>query len=660
MRGKRDSDVERDAVNVGLTTQWRDAFGKTRRVSSETLRALLDAVDAGDVRTATTTRTLVVAESKRPTFAFTRRSAKHARIELEFGGSKYCEVERTSNDTIRLNADLPPGYHTVEIGTATFALAAAPSRCFSVGDATQTNEKLWGIAAQLYSLRRNRDFGFGDFTALTQLAVTAADRGAAALAISPLHAMFGARPENYSPYSPSNRGLLNVLFADASALLGNKTFDSIVREVGLETEIAALQRSRLIDWQRSSALHRKIFEIAFERFMRGELPGVADFFAFRKDGGAALAHHACFEVLDENASASSKPRARSKREKDFAEQHSHRVSFQVFLQWCASRGLASAQAAARMHGMPLGLIADLAVGVDPSGSECWAQPRSMLMGATIGAPPDELNAIGQNWGLTTFSPAALGRESYTPFLSILRAAMRHAGGVRLDHVMSLMRLWLVPNGARPGDGAYLRYPFDDLVRLVALESWRNRCIVIGEDLGTVPPDCRTKLARAGILGLDVLPFMRDGASFLPARKWRGNAVAMTSTHDIAPVAGWWSARDLDWRRKLHLFGERSEKDERDDRTRARAQLALAIKVAHPTPDRIVDAAIDFVNSSPSPLAIVPIEDLVASDEAPNLPGTIGEHPNWRRRYRADAHRLLALRDVSARVSRLARIRRKIR
>ena len=658
MRGKRDSDVERDAAKVGLTTQWRDAFGKTRRVSSETLRALLDVADAA--RTTTTTRTLVVAESKRPTFAFTGRNAKHARIELEYGESKHCEVERTSNDTIRLNVDLPPGYHTVEIGTATFALAAAPSRCFGVGDATQTNEKLWGIAAQLYSLRRNRDLGFGDFTALTQLAVTAADRGAAALAMSPLHAMFGARPENYSPYSPSNRGFLNVLFADASVLPGDKTFDSIVHEIGAETEIAALQRSRLIDWQRSAALHRKIFEVAFERFMRGELPGVADFFSFREYGDAALAHHACFEALDENAPASSKPRAGSKREKDFAEQHSHRVLFHVFLQWCASRGLASAQAATQMHGMPIGLIADLAVGVDPSGSECWAQPRSMLIGATIGAPPDELNAIGQNWGLTTFSPAALGRESYTPFLSILRAAMRHAGGVRLDHVMSLMRLWLVPNGARASDGAYLHYPFDDLVRLVALESWRNGCIVIGEDLGTVPPDCRTKLARAGILGIDVLPFMRDGASFLPAKKWRGNAVAMTSTHDIAPVAGWWAARDLDWRRKLHLFGERSEEDEREDRARARTQLALAIKVTRPTPDRIVDAAIDFVGSSPSPLAIVPIEDLVASDEAPNLPGTIDEHPNWRRRYRADAHRLLALRSVSARVSRLARIRRKIK
>ncbi len=656
MRGKGDSDIERDASKAGVLTQWRDAFGKAQRVSSETLRALLDVVDASAATT--TPQTFVVAESKRPTFAFKARGAKRARIDLELGESKQCVVEQTANDRIRLDADLPPGYHTVEIGEATFTLAATPSRCYGVGDAVESSEKSWGIAAQLYSLRRERDLGYGDFTALTQFSMAAAALGAAAVAMSPVHAMFGARPEKYSPYSPSNRAFLNVLFADASAWLGREAFDSI----GATYNVATVRRSQLIDWQRSSALHRKLFENAFERFMREELPGVADFVAFRNDGGAPLAHHACFEALDESAPTSPKPFAGSKGEKEFAEKNSRRISYHLFLQWCASRGLASAQAGARVHGMPIGLIADLAVGVDPSGSECWAQPRSMLMGATIGAPPDELNAIGQNWGLTTFSPAALGRESYAPFLSILRAAMRHVGGVRLDHVMSLMRLWLVPNGAQPGEGAYLRYPFDDLVRLVALESWRNRCIVIGEDLGTVPPDCRTKLARAGILGLDVLPFMRDGNSFMPARRWRANAIAMTSTHDIAPVAGWWTERDLDWRRKLHLFGERCEDDERRDRARAKTQLAraMSLKASRPSADRVVDTAIDFTSASPSPLVIIPVEDLVAADEAPNLPGTIDQHPNWRRRYRADANRLLASRAVSARLRRLARNRGKIK
>jgi 4-alpha-glucanotransferase len=230
-------------------------------------------------------------------------------------------------------------------------------------------------------------------------------------------------------------------------------------------------------------------------------------------------------------------------------------------------------------------------------------------------------------------------------------------------VMALTRLWLVPRGARAVDGAYLRFPFADLLRLVALESWRNRCIVIGEDLGTVPDDCRARLARAGIMGLDVLAFMRAGEKFLAPRRWRPDAIAMTSTHDIAPVAAWWRARDLDWRRKLRLFGEPGEAAEREARARARRELARAFAGVREKPlgargggERIVDAAIDAVARTPSPLAIVPVEDLIGAVEQPNLPGTIGEHPNWRRRYPADAARLLGAPRVRARLRRLARKR----
>jgi 4-alpha-glucanotransferase len=316
-----------------------------------------------------------------------------------------------------------------------------------------------------------------------------------------------------------------------------------------------------------------------------------------------------------------------------------------------------------VHGMPIGLIADFAVGVDPAGSECWSQPHNMLIGASIGAPPDELNALGQNWGLTTYSPVALLREGFAPFLGVLRAVMRHAGGVRLDHVMSLMRLWMIPHGAKATEGAYLRYPFDDLVRLVALESWRHRCIVIGEDLGTVPDDCRTRLADVGILGLDVLPFMRAGASFVRPDRWRSNAIAMTSTHDVATVAGWWRGRDLDWRRRLHLFGERGEKIERAERERSKAELKSAVtrqKIARISakskPSAVVDAAIGYVARTAAPLAIVPLEDVIGETEQPNLPGTVAEHPNWRRRYRAEASRMLDTADASRRLRILSRLR----
>ncbi len=641
----RDRDLERRAESAGLFIQWRDAFGAPRRVAPDTLRALLATIHADAEKKFLPP--LIIVDAAAPSFALPlRHRPRRARLYLEQGQRRDCNL-RSRGDRIELGVGLPPGYHTLEIGTQRITLAAAPSRCFSIADATDSDAKLWGIAAQLYSLRRDGDLGVGDFTALAQFAASAAKRGASAVALSPVHAMFYADARRFSPYSPSNRAFLNVLHADPQKLLDSNDHH-------------ATASARLVDWPASATRHRALCESAFQRMVDGDLPGAGDFAAFRRTRGDALTRHALFESLDERGGR--KPSVASAAARRFAAEHDDRIAFHAFLQWRAAHDLSAAQVAARE--MPIGFIADLAVGVDPNGSECWTQPDAMLIGATIGAPPDALNAIGQSWGLTTFSPAALRRDGFAAFLKILRAAMRHAGGVRLDHVMSLMRLWLVPDGARPVDGAYLRYPFEDLVRLVALESWRNRCIVIGEDLGTVPDDCRARLARVGILGLDVLPFMRDGNAFLAPRRWRENAVAMTSTHDVAPIGGWWQGRDLDWRRRLRLFGERGEASERDERIRSKAQLARALsrsgKRVSPRASEagIVDAAIDFVGASASPLAIVPIEDLLGAAEAPNLPGTIDEHPNWRRRYRAPASRLLDTPRVARRLRSLAQRRKR--
>lgn len=638
----RDRDLETAAERAGLLTHWRAASGNTRRVAPETLRALLDVLRPQDGEPKGMPP-LVVADAAKPAFSVPSKqsNAQTARIEMPSGAIRECRIKRVSDTRLQLNTRLPAGYHAVELGSSRFVVAAAPPRCFGVADAVQSRPALWGIAVQLYSLRRKNDLGYGDFTALNQFVASAAKHGAAAVALSPLHAMFGAKPNSYSPYSPSNRMFLNTLYADPT-IIGANT-----------------RRSTLIDWPHAARLHRRLFEAFFKRFAAGEIAGAADFDEFRSRGGKRLFDHACFEALDESCISAKKPSVSSARARAFADEHQQRIVFQQFMQWRASVGLASAQSTARALGMPIGLIADLAVGVDPRGSECWSQPHDTLVGATIGAPPDALNAVGQNWGLTTFSPGSLESNGFAAFLSILRTAMRHAGGVRLDHVMSLMRLWLVPNGARAVDGAYLRYPFADLVRLVALESWRHRCIVIGEDLGTVPDDCRSRLSSAGILGLDVLPFMRDGKRFIPPARWRDTAVAMTSTHDMAPVAAWWVSRDLDWRRRLQLFGDLDEKTERCERDLAKTELArIAHLSSHVTANRIVDAAIQITARSPSPLVILPVEDLVGASEQPNLPGTIAGHPNWRRRYRDYASRLLDSSRVAARLKRIAHARKR--
>jgi 4-alpha-glucanotransferase len=295
--------------------------------------------------------------------------------------------------------------------------------------------------------------------------------------------------------------------------------------------------------------------------------------------------------------------------------------------------------------MRIGLIGDLAIGVDRTGSQVGATPQDFLHGLSIGAPPDAFNPQGQDWGLTTFAPHALIATGFAPFIATLRATMRCCGGLRIDHAMGLRRLWLVPRDGSPADGAYLSYPFDDLLRLLALESHRNGAIVIGEDLGTVPPEFRQRSRDAGIAGMDVLWFQRDGQRFLPPGKWRLDAVAMTTTHDLPTVAGWWQGADLEMRRTLGRAGTGEAAQRQADRAALWRTITAAGIAPSPTPpvDQIapvVDAAIEFVASTPAPLALVPIEDVLGSVEQPNLPGTIDEHPNWRRRLAAPAHELL--------------------
>ena len=331
----------------------------------------------------------------------------------------------------------------------------------------------------------------------------------------------------------------------------------------------------------------------------------------------------------------------------FAEKNQHEVLFHSFLQWIADRSFATAQRQAGDSGMRIGLIADLAVGMNGGGSHAWTSQKDILGGLQIGAPPDLFNTNGQNWGLTTFSPRALSAGGFGPFIATLRACMRHAGGVRIDHAMGFMRLWVVPQGAKASEGAYLTYPLDDLLRLTALESQRHRAIVIGEDLGTVPAGFRERLAAAGISGMCVLWFEREKGGFAPPRTWSVEAAAMTSTHDLPTVAGWWRGRDIEIRAQCG-FVKDLEKEQKA-RNKDRQLLWKAFRAAKasdgalPAPDdgaEVADAAVKFIAQTPSRLALLPLEDALALDDQPNLPATIDEQPNWRRRYGGDAGKLL--------------------
>ncbi len=593
-----------------------------------------------------------------------------------------------------------PGYHRLAVTAGGqphhLTLAIAPRHAYRVEDAlaaqaqahgTRAPDRAWGTAVQLYGLppesdRPLGDAGIGDFTALAALARGAAEAGAHALAISPTHAEFAADPSKFSPYSPSSRWFFNVLHVDPAAVFGAAVAEAAARRAGIEAaELAALRDAPQIDWPRSGAVKMRWLRALFDLVdapgdVAGKVAGgdgaspdwKRDFDRFAAEQGEPLALHACFEALHAKFAPQGLgdwrrwPEAlrdpRGEEVARFKREHAAELRFHAFLQWLADTGLARAQQAARRAGMAVGLVSDLAVGLDSGGSHAWSRPDELLAGLEVGAPPDMLNTDGQTWGLTALSPRAMREGGFAAFLSTLRAAMRHAGGVRIDHVLGLKRLWLVPQGAGAGEGAYLHYPFDDLLNLVALESHRHRAIVIGEDLGTVPSGLRDKLADLSILGMRVLWFERDpaspdGAGFLPPAQWPRDAVALTTTHDLATAAGWWLGRDIDWRERI---GGADAAASRTERARDREALRRACGASDGEigAQGAVDLAVDQVAATPAVLAIVPLEDLLGLAEQPNLPGTVDEHPNWRRRLPSPADRLLAQAPVSSRAARLSR------
>ncbi len=320
--------------------------------------------------------------------------------------------------------------------------------------------------------------------------------------------------------------------------------------------------------------------------------------------------------------------------------HPDDVEFFLYLQWEADRQLAAVAEAGRQAGLAVGLYRDVALGASPDGAEAWGYQDSLVFGAEVGAPPDAFNPAGQGWGLPPFDPHALREAAYAPFIDLLRANMRHAGAVRIDHVMGLARQFWIPAGGSPADGAYMRFPLEDLLGILALESRRHRCVVIGEDLGTVPDGFRDRLAQAGVLSYRLLYFERGGdGAFMPPDHYPALSLAAVATHDLPPLPGYWSGHDIETRARLGLLAssgaERAAKRERVTDRDALANMLRAhgglSDAGHPSPDDIALAAYRFLARAPSHLLMVRPEDILGLMEQTNLPGTRDEHPNWKRR-----------------------------
>ena len=630
----------------GVAPRWQDYQGHWHDVAPDTLRAVLAALGvtaATDAEAADSLERQHNATEGLPPLLTALQGewlALPGRCVVELDGGGRIE----SDGGVRIEQ---AGYHRLLCDGDVATLAVAPRRCHSLPEG-----RPWGIAAQLYSLRRDGDGGIGDFGALTEFVRAAARRGADAVAISPVHAQFSADPDRFSPYAPSSRIMCNVLHAAADG-------------------DAALEAADLVDWPAAARLRMAQFRRRFDGGI-----DEATLSKFRAELGETLERHAQFEALhaqfygSDPALWSWRRWPRDYRDpqhaavEQFARQHPREIAFHAWLQSLADAGQARAQAAARDAGMRIGLISDLAVGADGGGSHAWSRQGEMMIGLSIGAPPDLLNTRGQNWGISAFTPLGLRRHGFSAFIEMLRAALRHAGGVRIDHAMGMQRLWVVPDGATADAGAYLTFPVEDMLRLLALESVRHGAVVLGEDLGTVPDGFQPRLIDSGVLGMRVLWFERDGERYRPPREWSPQAVAMTSTHDLPTVAGWWRGYDIGLRAEHGRSADAGQEQRERDRDRAllwrTMQDSGAATGAQPQPEDTapaVDAALSHVGRSACALALLPLEDVLAREPQPNLPGTTTEHPNWRRRMPGPAAALLDAPAVAARLEAFRETRR---
>jgi (1->4)-alpha-D-glucan 1-alpha-D-glucosylmutase len=499
----------------------------------------------------------------------------------------------------------------------------------------------------------------------------AADHGASALLLNPLHPLFPSEPAHASPYSPSNRAWFNTLYLDVEAIPEfHECSEAKVRVASPEfaARLAGLRAGKEVDYATVARAKAEVLDLIYRHFRTHHLAHGTQraqaFRAFQAQGGESLRAHALFEALQAHFHAADPqvwgwpawPAAyrdpASPEVAAFAERAAAEVEYFEYLQWQAAEQLARAGQRSWQRWLRVGLMFDLAIGVAEGGAATWAQRDLYALSASIGAPPDEINRMGQDWGLPPWIPHRLREAAYAPFIELLRANMREAGALRIDHVMGLYRLYWVPRGQPASEGAYVRYPFDDLLGILALESQRNRCMVVGEDLGTVPDEVRAALAPMGVFSTRLLYFEREAdGSLKPPGAWPENAVVAVTTHDLPTLAGFWQGLDIELRARLALFPDQRVREEQVRlRAEDRKRLLLALEEqgllpvgadADPagfprlTPE-LAAAVYLYLARAPARLLLVQMEDAFGMDEQANLPGTTWPaYPCWRSRLPVD-------------------------
>lgn len=663
------------ADHFGIATEFWDWKGRHTEVAEATVVAVLGAMDC-DVSTPEKARQLLRDVHDRPwrqmlPSCVVTRQGQHRTVEvhvvagesaelmaqLEAGGTRpFAQVDNSHPDreidgqwigeaSFAVPTDLPLGYHRLVMRsggqTARSTLIVTPS--FLGFPSSLGERRLWGYATQLYSLRSRDSWGIGDLGDLADLAVWSSTRqGAGYVLINPLHAAEPTAPMEPSPYLPTSRRYVNPIYIRPEAVAEYATLAEPLRDriAALRSELAPevddadrILRNRVWQakkdalWTLFHAGRRPARQMSFEYFIETEGASLRDFAVW-----SALAEQ-LGSTWHQWPAALRDPRSTGVQE--FAEQHAERVDFHCWLQWIAQEQISDAQQAAVGSGMGLGVISDLAVGVNPDGADTWMLPDVFAGGVTVGAPPDAFNQAGQDWGQPPWRPDRLADLVYAPFRGMVHSILRHCGGIRVDHIIGLFRLWWVPRGMSPQQGAYVRYDHEAMVGILALEAHRAGALVVGEDLGTVEPWVRDYLAGRGVLGTSVLWFEYDDAGNVkPPQNWREYCLGSVTTHDLPPTAGYLAGDHVRLRDEVGLLTQSLEVELETSAKEHSTMLGALRGLGLLDPDteeveEIVLAMHRFLVATPSRMLNAALTDAVGDRRTQNQPGTIDEYPNWR-------------------------------
>ncbi|WP_240220348.1 4-alpha-glucanotransferase [Rheinheimera hassiensis] len=568
-----------------------------------------------------------------------------------------------------LDISLPLGYHQLTLSNNrqhySQQLIITPQRCFQLHDKAVLH-KTFGPAIQLYAVKSARNWGIGDFADLQQIVAPLAEQGVDFIGLNPLHALYPELPQDCSPYSPNSRLWLNTEyvaleytaeFADCTAA------QQLVNSESFQQRLQHLREQTYVDYIGVATAKKAVATLLFQQFKQQHLAKntarAALFQQFVADGGDSLRQLTIYQVLqgqlfqqDWNMAAwQNFPQQlrdpHSSAVAEFASANSDAINQQLYLQWQAQLQLAEVKRLCQQHGMAIGLYCDVAVGTSRSSAESWGAPEDYLLDLSVGAPADIMAPKGQNWGLLAYNPQTLRQKAYQPFIELLQANMRFAGALRLDHVMALLRLWCCPVGADATAGAYIRFPAADLFAILALESQRNSCVVIGEDLGTVPVEISHLLAQYQVLSYRVFMLEQKSGSYdYAAQTYPELALATVTTHDMPTLVGYWQQGDLELRHELDLFPNPQVADSLYQlRADEKQLMSQRLQLHEGDYQQLIRASHLFTAQQPARLFAFQLEDLLLMSTPVNIPGTSNEYPNWRRRLTDNIDAILQRQDV---------------